>query len=110
MRRFSDDEVLDLKKPLDSDVAWSSITRVHWIQLSEALKLVQVENDDAFRRDFGRYLQVRSSREIVLPRAFGRRLLFFKHVPLSLKGRVQGSGVKQRRVLEQRGGKDLRID
>ena len=114
VRRVSDDEVCDLKKPLDSDVARSSITREHWIQLCKsrrykALELLLVEDDDAVRRDLGSDLLVRSSREVVLSRAFGRRQPFFEHVTHSFKCRVQSSGVKQRRALELRGGKDLRV-
>ena len=61
-----DDEMRDLEKPVDSDVARMSIPRVYQIQLVEgyrykALELLQVDNDDAIRRNLGGNLQVRCS-------------------------------------------------
>ena len=89
----------DLKEPLDSDVARRSIAREHWVQVGkgcryEALKHLQVEDDDEVLRDLGSNLQVRSGREVVLARAFGRRQSFFEQITHSVEGRVQSSGVK----------------
>ena len=76
----------------------------------KALKLIQVENNDAVRRDLGGNLQVRSGPKIVLSRFLGRRQPFFKHILYSLQRCVQSSNVKQRRALKLRGGKDLRVN
>ena len=99
----------------DSDVARRSVAREHWVQIGEgckyeALELLQVENDDAIRRDLGSYLQIRSGREVVLANAFGRRQSFFKQLAHSFEGRVQSSCVNERRAFELHCGNDLRID
>ena len=115
MRRVSDHEVRHFKKPLDSNVARRSVASEHWVQIDkgcryEALELFQVENDYAIRKDLGSDLQVRSVREVVLARAFGRRQSFFKQIAYSFEGRMQSSCVKKRRALELHCGEDLRID
>ena len=78
VRKISDHDMRDFKKPLDSDVARRSVARDHLVQIGEgcryeALKLLQVEDDDAIRRDLVSDLQIRSGREVMLARAFGRR-------------------------------------
>ena len=115
MRRVSDHEVRDFKKPLGSYIARRSVACEHWVQINEgcryeALELFQVENDDAIRRDLGSDLQVRSGREVVLARAFGRRQSFFKQVAHSFEGRVQSSCVKKGKAFKLHCGQDLRID
>ena len=115
VRGVSDDEVRDLKKPLDNDVARRSVPRVHWIQLVEscryeAVKLFEIENDNAVCRDLDINLQVCCSREIVLPRALGRWQVFFERVPHLFKSSVIGSGVEQRGALELDGCEYLKVD
>ena len=89
----SDHEVGDFKESFNSDVAWCSVAREHRVQVGEgcryeALELLQVEDDDAVRRDLGSNLQVSSSREVVLARALGRRQSVFEQVAHSFEGRV----------------------
>ena len=115
MRRVSDHEVRDFKKSLDSYVARRSVAREHWVQIDKgcrygALELFQVENDYVIKIDLGSDLQVRSGREVVLARAFGRRQSFFKQIAHAFEGRVQSSCVKKRRALELHCGEGLRID
>ena len=113
--RISDYDMRDLKTPIDGDVAQMSVPRLHRIHLVEscrykALKLLQVEDNNAIWRNLGCDLQVRSSREVVQPRAFGRRQPFFEHVSHSLQSCVHGSVLKQRKALELRNGKNLSVN
>ena len=115
VRRISDHEVREFEKPIHSDVARSGISRENWVQLGEGcryetLKLLQIQDDDAVRRNFGSDLQVFGSREVMLAWAFGRWQSLFKQVAHSFKGRVQSSCVKKRQALELHCCKHLRAN